>query len=45
MNRLVAVGSEQDIFPQYRGLRYPKIQVAPRLYRVEDNRLYLLKED
>ena len=25
-------------------LRYPKIQVAPMLYRVEDNRLYLLRE-
>jgi carbonic anhydrase len=25
-------------------LRYPKIVVAPMLYRVEDNRLYLIKE-
>ena len=25
-------------------LRYPKIQVAPLLYRVEDNRLYLIQE-
>lgn len=25
-------------------LRYPKIQVAPLLYRVEDNRLYLIRE-
>ena len=25
-------------------LRYPKIQVAPLLYRVEDNQLYQLKE-
>ncbi len=25
-------------------LRYPKVQVAPMLYRVEDNRLYLLRE-
>ncbi len=25
-------------------LRYPKIQVAPFLYRVEDNRLYLIEE-
>jgi carbonic anhydrase len=25
--------------------RYPKVQVAPMLYRVEDNRLYLLRED
>ena len=26
-------------------MRYPKITVAPLLYRVEDNLLYLLKED
>lgn len=26
-------------------LRYPKIQVAPLLYRVEDNLLYLVQED
>lgn len=26
-------------------LRYPKIMIAPMLYRVEDNRLYLIKED
>jgi carbonic anhydrase len=26
-------------------LRYPKIQVAPLMYRVEDNLLYLLKEN
>ncbi len=26
-------------------LRYPKILIAPLLYRVEDNRLYLLKEN
>lgn len=25
-------------------LRYPKIQIAPMLYLVEDNRLYLIKE-
>lgn len=25
-------------------LRYPRIQVAPLLYRVEDNRLYLIQE-
>ncbi len=25
-------------------LRYPKIQVAPLIYRVEDNRLYLVQE-
>jgi hypothetical protein len=24
---------------------YPKIQVAPMLYLVEDNRLYLIKEE
>lgn len=26
-------------------LRYPKIKIAPILYRVEDNLLYLIKED
>ncbi|MCX6134215.1 MAG: carbonic anhydrase [Ignavibacteriales bacterium] len=26
-------------------LRYPKILVAPLMYRVEDNRLYLIRED
>jgi carbonic anhydrase len=26
-------------------LRYPKIQVAPLMYRVEDNRLYLIQEN
>ncbi|MFV9510818.1 hypothetical protein [Tepidibacillus sp. LV47] len=26
-------------------LRYPKIMVAPLLYKVEDNRLYLIRED
>lgn len=26
-------------------LRYPKVQVAPLLYRVEDNRLYWIDED
>ena len=26
-------------------LRYPKIKIAPMLYLVEDNKLYLLKED
>jgi carbonic anhydrase len=26
-------------------LRYPKILVAPFLYRVEDNRLYLIQEN
>jgi carbonic anhydrase len=26
-------------------LRYPKIQVAPLLYRVEDNRLYFIREN
>lgn len=26
-------------------LRYPKVQVAPMMYRVEDNRLYLIDED
>jgi carbonic anhydrase len=26
-------------------LRYPKIKIAPMLYKVEDNKLYLIKED
>ncbi len=26
-------------------LRYPKIMIAPMLYKVEDNRLYFIKED
>jgi len=26
-------------------LRYPKVLVAPLLYRVEDNRIYLIKDD
>jgi carbonic anhydrase len=26
-------------------LRYPRIQVAPLMYRIEDNRLYLLREE
>lgn len=26
-------------------LRYPKIQVAPMYYKVEDNRIYLVRED
>jgi carbonic anhydrase len=26
-------------------LRYPKVLVAPLLYRVEDNRLYLIQEN
>lgn len=26
-------------------LRYPKIQIAPMIYKVEDNLLYLIKED
>ena len=25
-------------------LRYPKIQVAPLMYRIEDNQLYLIRE-
>ena len=25
-------------------LRYPKIMIAPMLYKVEDNRLYLINE-
>lgn len=44
---LFEIGNEIDFVVseahRLRG-RYPKIQVAPLLYRVEDNRLYLIKE-
>lgn len=42
------IGNEVDfVLSEAKRLRlqYPRIQVAPLLYRVEDNRLYLLKED
>lgn len=41
------IGDEVDfILSEVRRLRlrYPKIMVAPLLYRVEDNRLYLIQE-
>lgn len=41
------IGSETDfILTEVKRLRlrYPKITVAPMLYKVEDNRLYLLRE-
>ena len=41
------IGSETDfILSEVKRLRlrYPKVKVAPLLYKVEDNRLYLLKE-
>ena len=41
------IGSETDfILSEVKRLRlrYPKVAVAPLLYRVEDNRLYLLRE-
>ena len=41
------IGSETDfIFSEVKRLRlrYPKVTIAPMLYKVEDNRLYLLKE-
>jgi carbonic anhydrase len=44
---LFEIGNEVDfVLSETRRLRqrYPKIQVAPLLYRVEDNRLYLLHE-
>ncbi len=42
------IGNETDfILSEAKRLqmRYPKVVVAPMLYQVEDNRLYLLKED
>lgn len=42
------IGNEVDfILSEARRLRlrYPKIQVAPLLYKVEDNRIYLIRED
>ncbi len=42
------IGNEIDFIlseVQRLRLRYPKILVAPLLYRVEDNRLYLIQED
>ncbi len=42
------IGNEVDfILSEVKRLRarYPKIQIAPFLYRVEDNRLYLIQED
>jgi carbonic anhydrase len=44
---LFEIGNEIDFViseAQRLRLRYPKILVAPMLYRVEDNRLYLLHE-
>lgn len=41
------IGSETDfILSEVKRLRlrYPKVTIAPMLYKVEDNRLYLLKE-
>jgi len=42
------IGSETDFIlseTKRLRLRYPKIKIAPMLYLVEDNKLYLLKED
>jgi carbonic anhydrase len=54
MNRLTTVsppifeiGNEIDFVSseaQRLQLRYPKITIAPMLYRIEDNRLYLIQE-
>jgi carbonic anhydrase len=44
---LFEIGSEIDFTmseAQRLRLRYPKVTVAPMIYRVEDNRLYLLDE-
>lgn len=45
---LFEIGNEIDfILSEVRRLRlrYPKILVAPMMYRVEDNRIYLVKDD
>lgn len=45
---LFEIGNEIDfVISEARRLRarYPKIMVAPMLYKVEDNRLYLINED
>ncbi len=42
------IGSELDFVSSEAKrlrLRYPKVQVAPMLYRVEDNQLYLVREE
>lgn len=53
-NRLLAdpsmfeIGNEVDFVlseAKRLRLRYPKIIVAPLLYKVEDNRLYLIREE
>ena len=44
---LFEIGNEIDFTlgeTQRLRVRYPKIQIAPMLYKVEDNRLYLIKE-
>ncbi len=44
---LFEIGSESDFIlseAKRLRLRYPKVKIAPMLYKVEDNRLYLLKE-
>ena len=46
-SRIFEIGSETDfILSEVKRLRlrYPKITIAPMLYKVEDNRLYWLKE-
>lgn len=42
------IGNEEEfILSETKRLRarYPKIQIAPMMYRVEDNKLYLIKEN
>jgi carbonic anhydrase len=40
-------GNEDFILSETKRLRnrYPKIKIAPMLYLVEDNKLYLINED
>lgn len=45
---LFEIGNEIDFVLSEAGrlrLRYPGVQVAPMLYKIEDNRLYLIKND
>lgn len=47
MTKIFEIHNESDfILSEVKRLRfrYPKVQFAPLIYRVEDNRLYLLKE-
>ena len=47
LSKMFEIGSETDFIVsevKRLRLRYPKVTIAPMLYKVEDNRLYVLKE-